>query len=89
MSNQSETYASVTMEFNSEQHLDQDGSIFLAGGFDGKSWLASLESYSPPEDIIKSLKPMSSLRSTSLAKLKDDLYVIGGENGGLWFDTGN
>ncbi|XP_021769633.1 kelch-like protein 5 isoform X1 [Chenopodium quinoa] len=88
LSNQSETYAHGTMEFSSEQLLDPNDSIFLVGGFDGESWLASLDSYSPSKDIIKSLRPMSSVRShASLAMLNGDLFVIGGGNSGLWYNT--
>jgi len=76
-------------ESYSEVLLDSDDSILLVGGYDGESWLSSLDLYSTSNDIIKSLKPMSSVRSyTSVAKLNDYLYVIGGGAGSLWYDTG-
>lgn len=88
LSNQSEAYAHGTMESSSTEHLDPDGLIFLVGGYDGESWLASLDSFSPSKDIIKSLRPMSSVRSyASLAKLNGDLYVIGGGYSGSWYNT--
>ncbi|KAK4377608.1 hypothetical protein RND71_003904 [Anisodus tanguticus] len=63
-------------------------SIFLVGGYDGVSWLSTLESYSPSNDVLKSLKPMNSVRSyASVAKLCGELYVFGGRTGRLWFDT--
>ena len=75
-----------------ELHLDHNESIFLAGGYDGKSWLSSLDSYYPSHDVIKSLKPMSCARSYfSAAQLNNDLYVFGGgsdQDGSEYYDTG-
>ena len=75
-----------------ELHLDHNESIFLAGGYDGKSWLSSLDSYYPSHDVIKSLKPMSCARSYfSAAQLNNDLYIFGGgsgQDGSEWYDTG-
>ena len=75
-----------------ELHLDHNESVFLVGGYDGKSWLSSLDSYYPSHDVIKSLKPMSCARSYfSAAQLNNDLYVFGGgsgQDGSEWYDTG-
>ncbi|KAH9620293.1 hypothetical protein KSS87_005399 [Heliosperma pusillum] len=75
----------------SDQPLDTDDFIYLAGGHDGKSWLASLESYYPSKDIIKPLCPMHSARSyASLTRFNGEIYVIGGGPGGhedSWYDT--
>ncbi|KAK6778551.1 hypothetical protein RDI58_025269 [Solanum bulbocastanum] len=69
-------------------------SIFLIGGYDGVSWLTALESYSPSNDVVKSLKPMHSVRSyAGVAELYGQLFVFGGGDGGaigdgsLWYDT--
>ncbi|KAG6640261.1 hypothetical protein I3843_10G153000 [Carya illinoinensis] len=71
-----------------ELHLDPNESIYLIGGYDGESWLSSLNSYHPSQDMIKSLKPMSTVRSySSAAQLKGELYVFGGGNGYVWYDT--
>nr|XP_023903305.1 ring canal kelch protein-like isoform X1 [Quercus suber]XP_023903306.1 ring canal kelch protein-like isoform X1 [Quercus suber] len=74
-----------------ELHLDHNESVFLAGGYDGKSWLSSLDSYYPSHDVIKSLKPMNCARSYfSAAQLNNDLYVFGGGSGqdsSKWYDT--
>ncbi|KAM3689940.1 hypothetical protein ACJW31_09G083400 [Castanea mollissima] len=74
-----------------ELHLDHNESVFLAGGYDGKSWLSALDSYFPSHDVIKSLKPMSCARSYfSAARLNNDLYVFGGgsgQDGSEWYDT--
>ncbi|KAL3531636.1 hypothetical protein ACH5RR_005157 [Cinchona calisaya] len=68
--------------------LDLDESILLVGGYDGVSWLSSLDLYSPSQDVLKSLKPMNSVRSySSVAKLNGELYVFGGGNGCIWYDT--
>ena len=77
------------MDATSDQLLDQGGLIILAGGSDGVSLLASLDSYSPEKDVIKSLRPMSSIRSyVSLAKLNSDLYAVGGGNDDAWYNIG-
>ncbi|XP_049400007.1 uncharacterized protein LOC125864119 [Solanum stenotomum] len=69
-------------------------SIFLIGGYDGVSWLTALESYSPSNDVVKSLKPMHSVQSyAGVAELCGQLFVFGGGDGGaigaesLWYDT--
>lgn len=69
-------------------HLDSNESIFLIGGYDGESWLSGLETYYPSQDAIKSLRPMSSVRSySSVAQLNSELYVFGGGDGYGWYDT--
>ncbi|KAF7148494.1 hypothetical protein RHSIM_Rhsim03G0148200 [Rhododendron simsii] len=65
-----------------------DDSILIVGGFDGCSWLSTLDSYSPSEDRMKSLKPMTCVRSyASQATLNGELYVLGGVDGDMWHDT--
>ncbi|KAF5472095.1 hypothetical protein F2P56_008837 [Juglans regia] len=71
-----------------EVHLDPNESIFLIGGYDGESWLSAVNLYDPSQDVIKSLRPMNSVRSfSSAAQLKGVLYVFGGGNGNVWYDT--
>ena len=67
-----------------------EGLIYLIGGYDGTSWLAGLDSYSPSNDKLIPLKPMSTPRSYACATALDgDIYVIGGGiNGDTWFNTG-
>nr|XP_011466441.1 PREDICTED: kelch-like protein 12 isoform X3 [Fragaria vesca subsp. vesca]XP_011466442.1 PREDICTED: kelch-like protein 12 isoform X3 [Fragaria vesca subsp. vesca] len=68
--------------------LDPNESIYIVGGHDGESWLLSLDSYYPSQDVIKSLGPMSSVRAyASVAKLDGDLYVIGGGDSTVWYNT--
>ncbi|KAG7017201.1 Kelch-like protein 8 [Cucurbita argyrosperma subsp. argyrosperma] len=68
--------------------LDPDESIFLIGGYDGASHLSTLELYDPSSDMIKSLRPMSSVRAyASVAWLNSQLYVFGGGNGCAWYNT--
>ncbi|KAL6133005.1 hypothetical protein ACLB2K_065242 [Fragaria x ananassa] len=68
--------------------LDPNESIYIVGGYDGESWLLSLDSYYPSQDVIKSLGPMSSVRAyASVAKLDGDLYVIGGGDSTVWYNT--
>lgn len=62
--------------------------IYLIGGFNGKSWLAALDSFSPSMDILMPLKPMGAARSyASAAALNDNFYVFGGGDGSSWFNT--
>lgn len=64
--------------------------IIIAGGYDGHSWLSALDSYVPLNDVLCSLKPMSSVRSLfAIANLSRELYVFGGKSGTLWTNTGN
>ncbi|KAF7149330.1 hypothetical protein RHSIM_Rhsim03G0148100 [Rhododendron simsii] len=65
-----------------------DDTILLVGGFDGCSWLSALDSYSPSQDTMKSLKPMTFPRSyASAATLDGELYVFGGVDAGTWHET--
>ncbi|KAL8539310.1 hypothetical protein ACS0TY_001077 [Phlomoides rotata] len=62
-------------------------SVFIVGGFDGNSWLLDLSSYSPSEDHVISLCPMTFSRShASVAKLNGELYIFGGARDGVWYD---
>ncbi|KAL5727371.1 hypothetical protein ACHQM5_000579 [Ranunculus cassubicifolius] len=66
--------------------------MFIMGGFDGVSWLSSMDCYSPSKDKIKSLKPMNSVRSHAAAAVLDGfIYTYGGWNRygktKMWYDT--
>lgn len=79
----------MVIEAVDELHLDPNESIFLVGGYDGESWLSAFDTYYPSQDVIKSLRPMSSVRSyASVAQLNGELYVFGGGDGYMWYDTG-
>lgn len=66
-----------------------DESILIMGGFDGSSWLSNMNCYYPSRDIMESLPAMRSVRSyASTAKLNGEIYVLGGVNGNVWYDTG-
>ncbi|KAM0991620.1 hypothetical protein ACFX2J_009916 [Malus domestica] len=68
-------------------HYDPDESIYL-GGYDGESCLSAFDAYYPSEDMTKPLSPMSAVRSyASAAQLYGNLYVIGGSNGQVCYDT--
>ncbi|XP_027352391.1 kelch-like protein 3 isoform X2 [Abrus precatorius] len=76
------------MKSTVELHLDPKDSLFLIGGFDGNSWLETMDLYSTSQNMIKSLKPMSSVRSyASAVWLNGEIYVFGGGNGYVWYDT--
>ncbi|XP_078445040.1 influenza virus NS1A-binding protein [Wolffia australiana] len=65
-----------------------DSSVYIIGGFDGDSWLSSLDSYSLSLDLMTPLCPMTSARSyASATSLDGSLYVFGGGDGSLWYDT--
>ncbi|KAG8647813.1 ring canal kelch homolog isoform X2 [Manihot esculenta] len=90
MSNPSMTHTNDTAS-DSFDDLYKDPnvrSIYLVGGYDGDSWLPSLDLYFPSQDVLKSLKPMSTVRSyASIAQLNDEIYIFGGGNGQTWYDT--
>ncbi|KAF3664775.1 hypothetical protein FXO38_01763 [Capsicum annuum] len=62
--------------------------IFLTGGYDGVSWLSTLDSYLPSFDVLNLLKPMNSVHAYALvSKLSEEFYVFGGGIGNLCYDT--
>jgi kelch-like protein 20 len=72
-----------------ELHLDARDSFFLIGGSDGESPLAAMDMYCTSQNVIKSLKPMSCLRSyASVVELNGEIYVFGGGDDCVWFDSG-
>ncbi|KAG8380906.1 hypothetical protein BUALT_Bualt06G0065400 [Buddleja alternifolia] len=69
-------------------NFSNEESVLIVGGFDGYSWLQDLSSYSPSEDHVISLCPMTFSRSyASLAKLNGELYLFGGTHDGAWYET--
>ncbi|XP_062203500.1 uncharacterized protein LOC133905753 [Phragmites australis] len=71
-----------------EQCLGSEDVIYLVGGFDGFSFLPSLDSFSPSLDILTPLKPMAVGKSyASTVALDGKLFVLGGGDGACWFDT--
>ena len=76
-------------ELLNEPQSSLDDSILIVGGFDGFSWLSDLDSYSPALDLMKSLRPMTFVRSyASVAKLDGELYIFGGVDGNSWYNIG-
>lgn len=87
-SNALEAKRVVVEEQIADSCLDPCESIFLIGGYDGASHLSTLELYDPSRDMIKSLRPMRSVRAyASVAWLNSQLYVFGGGNGCVWYNT--
>ncbi|XP_071722349.1 uncharacterized protein [Rutidosis leptorrhynchoides] len=75
-----------------EREIIEDGlpddSIVLIGGYDGASWLSSVDCYSPSRILTKSLNPMNTERCyAAVSKLDGELFVFGGGTRGQWFDT--
>uniref|UniRef100_A0ACD5W2N8 Uncharacterized protein n=1 Tax=Avena sativa TaxID=4498 RepID=A0ACD5W2N8_AVESA len=63
-------------------------SIFLIGGYNGVTWLSSLDSFSPKKDILVPLTSMSSARSyASVAAMEGCVFVFGGGDGSSWYNT--
>lgn len=78
----------MIIDHSDDTHLKHE-MIFLTGGYDGVSWLSALDSYFPSFDVVKSLKPMNSVRAyASAAKLNGEFYIFGGGTASLWYDTG-
>ncbi|PIN26334.1 hypothetical protein CDL12_00920 [Handroanthus impetiginosus] len=68
--------------------LNLNESILIVGGYDGVSWSSALHSFLPSHDVLRSLKPMSSVRSyASVARFNGELYVFGGGTASTWYDT--
>ena len=73
-----------------EQCLGSEDVIYLVGGCDGFSLLASLDSFSPSLDILTPLKPMAVGKSyASTVALDGKIFVLGGGDGACWFDRGH
>ncbi|PNT65591.1 hypothetical protein BRADI_4g44780v3 [Brachypodium distachyon] len=71
-----------------EECLGSEDVIYLTGGFDGISFLSSLDSFSPSLDILTPLKPMTVGKSyASTVALDGKIFVLGGGDGACWFDT--
>ncbi|XP_062232454.1 uncharacterized protein LOC133929685 [Phragmites australis] len=63
-------------------------SIFLIGGYNGVTWLSSLDSFSPEKDIMVGLTPMGYARSyASAAPLDGHIFAFGGGDGMSWYNT--
>ncbi|KAF7845261.1 ring canal kelch-like protein isoform X2 [Senna tora] len=79
----------TVIQSSNELHLDLKESLFLIGGYDGESFLATMDLYCPSLNVLKSLKPMSSVRSyASVVQSNGELYVFGGGDGSeCWYDT--
>ncbi|GFP99251.1 kelch-like protein 1 [Phtheirospermum japonicum] len=76
------------LESPAEVDFNLKESIFIVGGYDGASWSSALHSFSPSHDVLRSLKPMSSVRSyASVASFNGELFVFGGGTGSTWYDT--
>ncbi|KAK6156079.1 hypothetical protein DH2020_010327 [Rehmannia glutinosa] len=81
-SSSSDHYSVEDCESSSEE------SVLIVGGSNGNSWLPDLSLYSPLQDSVVSLCPMTFSRSyASVAKLNGELYVFGGVLDGVWYDT--
>lgn len=63
-------------------------SIFLIGGYNGVTWLPSLDSLTPDKDILVGLTPMSNVRSYATAAVLDGhIFAFGGGDGTSWYNT--
>ncbi|KAJ6846797.1 kelch-like protein 8 [Iris pallida] len=68
--------------------MGSESLIYLIGGYDGNSWLSSLDVFSPSVDMLKPLKSLSAPRSyASSAALYDNIYVFGGGDGSSLYNT--
>lgn len=81
----------LMMETFDEPRVGVGEVIFVMGGYDGVTWLPTVDCYSPSRGVVKSVKPMDSVRSYASATVLNGLiYNIGGWNGydNQWCDTG-
>lgn len=83
-------YASRALE---EVHIPRgqfppeiNDSVVIVGGFNGSSWLPSLNFYFSSEDCVETLSPMTFPRShASAVKLNGELFVLGGVHNDVYF----
>ncbi|XP_049934077.1 uncharacterized protein LOC116255182 isoform X2 [Nymphaea colorata] len=62
--------------------------IYLVGGYNGTSWLSTLDLYAPTCGSVLSLPSMSSPRSyAGVVSSHGCIYAIGGGDGCSWYDT--
>ncbi|KAF6144099.1 hypothetical protein GIB67_007560 [Kingdonia uniflora] len=68
-----------------------DELVYILGGYDGSTWLSSLESYSPSKETVRSHMPMRCIRAyASTTVFNGDIYIFGGGNGvdlDVWYDS--
>lgn len=63
--------------------------IYLLGGNDGESWLQSADVINPVTFEMAPIPPMLFSRAYAAATvLMGQIYVFGGGNGKLWYETG-
>ncbi|CAA0834439.1 Unknown protein [Striga hermonthica] len=80
--------SSIGNHFKVEIHDKPKGNILVVGGFNGTEWLSDLCSYSPLQDNVVPLCPMTFPRSSAaVAKLNGELFIFGGTYEGVWYDT--
>ncbi|KAL4572429.1 hypothetical protein LXL04_019206 [Taraxacum kok-saghyz] len=85
-----EYYDAKENEINLDNNNNSfENSILLVGGYDGVSWLSSLDCYIPSHKTLTTpLHPMNAERCyAAITKLEDDFFVFGGGTRGQWFDT--
>ncbi|KAH7677730.1 Development/cell death domain-containing protein [Dioscorea alata] len=64
------------------------GTIYLIGGYDGRLWLSTMDSFSPSMDTLTSLRKMNYARAyASAAALNGSIYFFGGGDGSSWSDA--
>ncbi|TVU25142.1 hypothetical protein EJB05_27624 [Eragrostis curvula] len=63
-------------------------SIFLIGGYNGVTWLSSLDSLTPDKDVLVGLTPICSARSYAPAAVLDGhIFAFGGGDAMSWYNT--
>uniref|UniRef100_A0A452Y3P6 DCD domain-containing protein n=1 Tax=Aegilops tauschii subsp. strangulata TaxID=200361 RepID=A0A452Y3P6_AEGTS len=79
--------SSLSLQGSMCDNLDMPA-IYLIGGYNGVTWLSSLDSFSPKKDILVSLTSMGSARSyASVAAMEGCIFVFGGGDGSSWYNT--
>jgi hypothetical protein len=64
-------------------------SVFLIGGYNGVTWLSSLDCLTPDKDMLVGLTPMGNARSYASAVVLDGhIFAFGGGDGMSWYNTG-
>lgn len=86
---ESKLYPSISLSSAATPLAEAEQAIYLMGGYNGTTWLSTLDCFSPATDILASLRPMSVKRSyASAVALSNNIFVFGGRDSESCFSTG-
>ncbi|XP_020080324.1 kelch-like protein 20 [Ananas comosus] len=85
---ESKLYPSISLSSAATPLAEAEQAIYLMGGYNGTTWLSTLDCLSPATDSLVSLRPMSVTRSyASAVALSNNIFVFGGRDTESCFST--